>query len=170
MARVQDGLDRGGAGRVVAKNVDAALREGFRGLPGGSSLTQLLAERRGSEHERLPPRTEEQIMAWADAHHANRVLAPSRHGPGLGGSRRDLAGDRRDLECAANADDPAACLCPVSRPRARCASKALPPVTQEFLSEESRGFCHSASSITEECPFLLFPLRRNPRVDDLPGW
>ena len=31
------------------RNVDAALREGFRGLPGGSSLTQLLTEGRGGE-------------------------------------------------------------------------------------------------------------------------
>ena len=47
--------------------VDRDLRDGLRGLPGGSSLLRLLAEQRG-----LPlrsPLTIEQILAWADAHH-----------------------------------------------------------------------------------------------------
>ena len=53
------------------RNVDAALREGFRGLPGGSSLTQLLTEGRGARNQAdLPALTEGQILAWADAHHA----------------------------------------------------------------------------------------------------
>jgi hypothetical protein len=46
--------------------VDAALRLGYRGLPGGSSLARLLAERRGYRG----PLTVERILAWADAHHA----------------------------------------------------------------------------------------------------
>jgi hypothetical protein len=42
---------------------------GYRGLPGGSSLAQLLAEHRGVRNpKRLPPYTVEQILAWADAH------------------------------------------------------------------------------------------------------
>ncbi len=50
-------------------NIDKALRYGRRGLPGGSSLAQLLAERRGKRNPaRLPALTEEQIIAWADAH------------------------------------------------------------------------------------------------------
>ena len=41
----------------------------WRGLPGGSSLAQLLAERRGVRNEkRLPRLTEAQILGWADAH------------------------------------------------------------------------------------------------------
>jgi len=59
------------------QNVDAALRGGFRGLPGGSSLTQLLAERRGVRNTKdLPLLTEEQILAWADARHAITGLWP----------------------------------------------------------------------------------------------
>jgi hypothetical protein len=51
------------------KAVDAALREGRRGLPGGSSLTRLLARKRGARNPaRLPPLSQEQILAWADAH------------------------------------------------------------------------------------------------------
>ncbi len=50
--------------------VDAALRVGVRGLPGGTSLPQLLALRRGLRNlQRLPRLTEEQVLAWADAHH-----------------------------------------------------------------------------------------------------
>ena len=33
------------------KNLDASLRRGYRGLPGGSSLALLLAERRGKPHQ-----------------------------------------------------------------------------------------------------------------------
>jgi hypothetical protein len=50
--------------------VEVALVQGNRGLPGGSSLTQLLARHRGARNPRdLPPLTEEQILAWADAHY-----------------------------------------------------------------------------------------------------
>ncbi len=52
-------------------SVDIALREGRRGLPGGSSLAQLLAEqRRAPNIYTEPPLTAEQILAWADAHRA----------------------------------------------------------------------------------------------------
>jgi hypothetical protein len=51
--------------------VDRALRAGERGLPGGSSLAQLLTARRGVRHQgRLARFSVEQILAWADAHQA----------------------------------------------------------------------------------------------------
>ncbi|MBY0523623.1 MAG: hypothetical protein K2R98_09490 [Gemmataceae bacterium] len=51
--------------------VDSALQNGGRGLPGGSSLPRLLAEHRGIRNRKqLPSYTEQQILAWADAHHA----------------------------------------------------------------------------------------------------
>lgn len=51
-------------------NLDAALRVGNRGLPGGSSLARLLAEERGYRNRQaLPALSEEQILAWADAYH-----------------------------------------------------------------------------------------------------
>jgi hypothetical protein len=51
------------------KNIDRALRHGRRGLPGGSSLSRLLAQRRGVRSRGLLPRlTEEQIVAWARAY------------------------------------------------------------------------------------------------------
>lgn len=51
--------------------VDAALRDGLRGLPGGSSLARLLSEHRGARNiHGLPTLTEEQILQWADEHHS----------------------------------------------------------------------------------------------------
>jgi hypothetical protein len=52
------------------RRVDTALRYGLRGLPGGSSLARLLAERRGKRNKaQTPPLCEEQIMCWADRHY-----------------------------------------------------------------------------------------------------
>jgi len=60
-------------------NVDAALREGKRGLIGGSSLPRLLADRRGARNKQdLPPLTENRILAWADAHFARTEEWPTR--------------------------------------------------------------------------------------------
>jgi hypothetical protein len=51
--------------------IDAALRSGIRGLSGGSSLAQILAQERGARHvKHLPNLSPPQILAWADAHHA----------------------------------------------------------------------------------------------------
>ncbi|HZY86397.1 MAG TPA: hypothetical protein VFE78_16305 [Gemmataceae bacterium] len=52
-------------------NIDGALRRGGRGLPGGSSLHDLLCRRVGLRRRRDAPRlTVEQVLAWADAHRA----------------------------------------------------------------------------------------------------
>ena len=51
-------------------NIDAALNQGHRGLPTGSSLARLLADERGRRNQKvLPPLTKDMILAWADAHH-----------------------------------------------------------------------------------------------------
>ena len=48
--------------------IDLALQRGNRGLPGGSSLAQLLAERRGVRNRmRLRRFTVKQILKWSDA-------------------------------------------------------------------------------------------------------
>jgi hypothetical protein len=50
--------------------IEGALFHGSRGLPGGSSLSALLAQqRRVRNHMRLARLTVRQILAWADAHH-----------------------------------------------------------------------------------------------------
>src|SRR5580700_11323136 len=49
--------------------VSAALRQGHRGLPGGSSLANLLKVHRGVRNVRdLPALTEPQILKWARDH------------------------------------------------------------------------------------------------------
>jgi hypothetical protein len=66
--------------------VDCSLWEGCRGLPGGSSIAQLLAARRGVRNQMaLPPLTPEQILTWADAHHARTGEWPRQNtGPIIG--------------------------------------------------------------------------------------
>lgn len=50
--------------------IDGALAGGYRGLTGGTSLAQLLAQYRGVRNpRRLPPLTELTILKWADEHH-----------------------------------------------------------------------------------------------------
>jgi superfamily II DNA or RNA helicase len=51
-------------------NIHGALYEGRRGLPGDSSLAQLLSEKRGVKNVNAPPRlTIQQILQWADEFH-----------------------------------------------------------------------------------------------------
>src|SRR5262249_54949702 len=51
--------------------IEGALRAGVRGLTGGTSLARLLEQHRGHRKRGTLPRlTHEQILAWADAHHA----------------------------------------------------------------------------------------------------
>jgi hypothetical protein len=60
--------------------VDTALRVGLRGLPGGSSLSRLPAQRRGHRHRLLTPRlTANQVLHWADAHRRRTGDWPHRH-------------------------------------------------------------------------------------------
>ena len=63
--------------------IDTALRDGLRGLRGGSSLAQLLAKRRNVRNKAAAPRlTVETILAWADAYHQRRGTWPGqRSGP-----------------------------------------------------------------------------------------
>jgi hypothetical protein len=60
--------------------ISLALLNGMRGLAGGSSLARLLAERRGARNKQaLPHLTIDQILAWADAHHAATGQWPSQN-------------------------------------------------------------------------------------------
>ncbi len=74
---VESGSVRGARGEVWG-NIDAVLREGLRGLPGGSSLAKLLEEGRGVRNRLNKPQlTEELILTWADAHHRCTGAWPS---------------------------------------------------------------------------------------------
>ena len=73
------------------KVVAASLLQGKRGLPGGSSLSQLLAEHRGVWNSHAaPPLTEAQILAWADAHRERTGRWPTLHS----GPVADAPGER----------------------------------------------------------------------------
>jgi hypothetical protein len=61
-------------------SLDHQLRDGGRGLPGGTTLAQVLAENRGRKVRNpytIPQLSPEQIVAWADAHHAATGRWPS---------------------------------------------------------------------------------------------
>jgi hypothetical protein len=73
----QDGPVPGPAGETW-RTIDGALRGGARGLPAGSSLARLLAERRGARyHLGLQPYTVERILGWADGHFRRRREWPT---------------------------------------------------------------------------------------------
>src|SRR5262249_33555487 len=60
-------------------NIDCALAQGLRVLPGGSSLAKLLAEHRGVRNRKdLPRVTVEQILAWSDPHYQQTGRWPTR--------------------------------------------------------------------------------------------
>ena len=60
--------------------VNEALRVGFCGLPGGSSIAQVLAEFRGHRNRgNLPNLTVKQILAWADEHYQRTQTWPRVH-------------------------------------------------------------------------------------------
>jgi hypothetical protein len=59
--------------------VDKSLRVGRRGLPGGSSLAQLLEAQRGVRNvQAAPTLTPEQVLVWADAYHTRTGTWPTR--------------------------------------------------------------------------------------------
>lgn len=65
--------------------IDDALRQGYRGLPGGSSLARLLEEGRGRlRPQSLPDMTVEKIVAWARAHRESTGSWPSSHSGPVG--------------------------------------------------------------------------------------
>jgi hypothetical protein len=59
-------------------NVNAALSQGLRGLPGGSSLAVLIASERGIRNgASVPSLTVKQILRWADVHHKRTGAWPA---------------------------------------------------------------------------------------------
>jgi hypothetical protein len=67
-----------GTGGETWKNIDAALREGLRSLPGGDTLPRLLGRRCGARTwSTMPTLTEAGVLAWADAHHEAKGQWPT---------------------------------------------------------------------------------------------
>lgn len=60
--------------------VQLALKQGKRGLPGGSSIAKLLAEHRGvRDKTSLKPMTTRKILRWADKYYERTGRWPKRH-------------------------------------------------------------------------------------------
>jgi hypothetical protein len=81
-------------------NIDQALRDGGRGLPGGSSLARLLAQARGVRNNMdLPDLTEDQIVEWAESHRQRTGAwpAPNSAGPVAEAPGETWAGVARSL-------------------------------------------------------------------------
>src|SRR5207244_60450 len=73
--------------------VDDALRRGGRGLPGGSSLAQLLEESRGRRNRVAPPPlTEGEVVAWAFGHHEREGEWPSQDSGAIPGTAETWGG------------------------------------------------------------------------------
>ncbi len=78
--------------------VQHALVKGARGVGPGSTLPRLLAERRGARNRlRAPPLTEEQILAWADAHFATHGKWPTQSSGPIPGTGETWAGVHMSL-------------------------------------------------------------------------
>jgi hypothetical protein len=87
-----------GTGGERWKYIDAALRLGLRGLPGGETLPQLLGRRCGVRTwSTMQALTEAGILAWADAEHARSGnwptadTGPIREAPGESWNAVDVA-------------------------------------------------------------------------------
>jgi hypothetical protein len=67
--------------------IDSALAAGRRGLPGGTSVAQLLWARRGTRHrQKLPRLTIKEILCWADAHRRATGAWPTKESGPIAGS------------------------------------------------------------------------------------
>jgi hypothetical protein len=68
--------------------VDAALREGIRGLKGGTSLTRVLTKNRGARNKaEAPPLSLALVLAWADAHHRRTGQWPTQYSGAVADAR-----------------------------------------------------------------------------------
>jgi hypothetical protein len=76
------------------RGIDTALTKGCRGLPGGSSLAQVLAKKRGVRNQAaLPALNKQEILAWAKAHFRRTGFWPrATSGPVLDASGETWAG------------------------------------------------------------------------------
>jgi hypothetical protein len=75
------------------RNLDNALRYGLRGLEGGSSFAQLLVAERGVRNiQDLPPLTQQQILAWAEAHHTRTGAWPTENSGPIHGAPGEVWG------------------------------------------------------------------------------
>ncbi len=74
-------------------SINYALKNGLRGLPGGTSLAKLLADRLGAPNRMdCPPLTIEQILAWAETFRAETGSWPTKNSGPVKGTNETWAG------------------------------------------------------------------------------
>ena len=84
--------------RELWLNVDAALKNGNRGLVGGGSLAKLMAKYRGVRNRNdLPPLSTTQVLTWADGHFARTGQWPTASAGAIPGSSETWASVARAL-------------------------------------------------------------------------
>lgn len=118
------------------KNVDSALKNGGRGLPGGSSLARLLADKRGVRNKQaLPKLTCEQILQWADLHYGETGKWPNQNsGDVLGASNEKWANVNQALIKGLRSLSPGHSLARLlSEKRGVRNRKTSPPLTLEQI-------------------------------------
>ena len=121
--------------------INQRLRYGLRGLPGGSTLAQLLEVRRGVPVGRTPPDlSEEQILAWADAHFAVHKKWPAESSGPVPGTNETwiaiasaLRAGRRGLRCRSSLAQL------LAQRRGARNIKRLPPLTEEQILAWARA-------------------------------
>jgi superfamily II DNA or RNA helicase len=140
--------------------IDAALKMGTRELPGQSSLAQLLADHRGVRNiQNLPNLTEQQILAWMDAHHAETGKWPTvksgliknAHGETWAKSNQALVNGHRNLPGGSSLAEL------LTKHRGVRNSKKLPPLSEEQIltwadshqKRKERWPTHKSGSILE---------------------
>ena len=71
-------------------NLDQLLKKGLRGLPGGHTLTSVLAERCGVRNSlNLPDLSVKQILKWADEHYDRNRSLPSKNSGVVAGTEEN---------------------------------------------------------------------------------
>jgi hypothetical protein len=116
--------------------LDARLRRGGRGLPGGSTLAQVLVEHRGHRDRMHLPRLKVNgILAWADAHRRRTGEWPTQHSgpvvdaPGETWAAIDLALGR----CTRGIRQKTTLTALLARRRGRQGRLDRPPLTDERI-------------------------------------
>jgi hypothetical protein len=143
--------------------VDQALRNGLRGLPGGGSLAQLLAEKHSVRNVKdLPPLCEEQILKWADEHRERTGSWPTKDSgaiPGIRGEKWesiDMA-----LRKGARALPGGSSLAKLLAERRGVRNRMqLPPLTEEQILEWADAFHERTGA---------WPTAKSGPITDAPG-
>jgi hypothetical protein len=116
------------------QRIDAGLRGGLRGLPGGTTLARLLEEHRGVLVGKRPPLSEEQILAWADAYFAEKGKWPQAHSGRISGTRESWSAVHTALVRGLRGLPGGASLTQLLvQRRSKRHNRRLPPLTEEQI-------------------------------------